>query len=89
MEVPVPRILLLLALFFTAPLWAATLPGVPAATTDQSSSSEPDLAQKKALTEYETYKAKAIDELSEVEKQFIASIENANKQLKAINKTKK
>ncbi|MDU4314188.1 MAG: mechanosensitive channel protein [Klebsiella michiganensis] len=43
-----PRILLLLALFFTAPLWAATLPGVPAATTDQSSSSEPDLAQKKA-----------------------------------------
>lgn len=48
MEVPVPRILLLLALFFTAPLWAATLPGVPAATTDQSSSSEPDLAQKKA-----------------------------------------
>ena len=47
-----------------------------------------DLAQKKALTEYETYKAKAIDELSEVEKQFIASIENANKQLKAINKTK-
>jgi hypothetical protein len=48
-----------------------------------------DLAQKKALTEYETYKAKAIDELSEVEKQFIASIENANKQLKAINKTKK
>ncbi|MBZ7405944.1 mechanosensitive channel protein [Klebsiella grimontii] len=43
-----PRILLLLALFFTAPLWAATLPGVPAATTDQSSSSEPDVAQKKA-----------------------------------------
>ena len=42
------RILLLLALLFTAPLWAATLPGVPASTADQSSSSEPDLAQKKA-----------------------------------------
>lgn len=48
-----------------------------------------DLAQKKALAEYETYQTKAIDELSEVEKQFIASIENANKQLKDINKTKK
>ena len=48
MEVPVPRILFLLALLFTAPLWAATLPGVPATTTDHSSSSEPDLAQKKA-----------------------------------------
>lgn len=48
MEVPVPRILLLLALLFTAPLWAATLPGVPATTADPSSSSEPDLAQKKA-----------------------------------------
>ena len=48
MEVPVSRILLLLALLFTAPLWAATLPGVPASTADQSSSSEPDLAQKKA-----------------------------------------
>jgi hypothetical protein len=45
-----------------------------------------DLAQKKALTEYESYNTKAIDELSEVEKQFIASIENANKQLKAIKK---
>lgn len=43
-----PRILFLLALLFTAPLWAATLPGVPATTTDHSSSSEPDLAQKKA-----------------------------------------
>ena len=48
MEVPVPRILLLLALLFTAPLWAATLPGVPATTADPSSSSEPDVAQKKA-----------------------------------------
>ena len=43
-----PRILLLLALLFTAPLWAATLPGVPATTADSSSSSEPDVAQKKA-----------------------------------------
>lgn len=43
-----PRILLLLALLFTAPLWAATLPGVPATTAAPSSSSEPDLAQKKA-----------------------------------------
>ncbi|HGN9122494.1 TPA: mechanosensitive channel protein [Klebsiella michiganensis] len=43
-----PRILLLLALLFTAPLWAATLPGVPATTADPSSSSEPDVAQKKA-----------------------------------------
>lgn len=48
MEVPVPRILLLLALLFTAPLWAATLPGVPATTAAPSSSSEPDVAQKKA-----------------------------------------
>jgi hypothetical protein len=48
-----------------------------------------EIAQKKALAEYETYKTKAIDELSEVEKQFIACIENANKQLKAISKNKK
>ena len=47
-----------------------------------------EIAQKKALAEYETYKTKAIDELSEVEKQFIACIENANNQLKAINQTK-
>jgi len=45
-----------------------------------------DLAQKKAFAEYETYKTKAIDELSEVEKQFIISIENANKELKTIKK---
>lgn len=43
-----PRILLLLALLFTAPLWAATLPGVPATAAAPSSSSEPDVAQKKA-----------------------------------------
>lgn len=41
-----------------------------------------ELAQKKALTEYDNYKRKSADELSEVEKQFIASIEKAHKQLK-------
>lgn len=48
-----------------------------------------ELAQRKAIAEYETYKNKSEIELSEVEKQFIASIENANKELKAINKKKK
>ncbi len=48
-----------------------------------------ELAQKKALAEYDNYKSKSADELSEVEKQFIASIENANKQLKTVNKKKK
>jgi len=48
-----------------------------------------ELAQKKAITEYESYKIKSEIELSEVEKQFIASIENANKELKAINIKKK
>ncbi len=48
-----------------------------------------ELAQQKALAEYNTYKNKSVDELSEVEKQFIASIENANKQLKNANKKKK
>lgn len=48
-----------------------------------------ELAQKKAIGEYETYKNKALDELSEVEKQFIASIEKANKQLKSIKIKKK
>lgn len=43
-----------------------------------------ELAQKKALAEYETYKKKSDDELSEVEKQFIASIEQANKKLKEL-----
>jgi len=43
-----------------------------------------ELAQRKALTEYEAYKKKSDDELSEVEKQFIASIEEANKKLKAL-----
>ncbi|MDR0907907.1 MAG: virulence RhuM family protein [Rikenellaceae bacterium] len=41
-----------------------------------------DLAQKKALKEYDTYKRKSLTELSEVEKQFIESIERANKRLK-------
>jgi hypothetical protein len=47
-----------------------------------------ELAQRKALAEYEAYKHKTDEELSEVEKQFIASIEQANKKLKAL-KTKK
>jgi hypothetical protein len=49
-----------------------------------------ELAQRKALAEYEAYKQKTDDELSEVEKQFIASIEQANKKLKSLKpKTKK
>ena len=43
-----------------------------------------EIAQRKAIEEYEAYKSKTIDELSEVEKQFIASIEQANKKLKAL-----
>jgi hypothetical protein len=43
-----------------------------------------EIAQRKALAEYEAYKNKSVDELSEVEKQFIASIEQANKELKAL-----
>ena len=43
-----------------------------------------ELAQRKAIAEYEIYKKKSDDELSEVEKQFIASIEQANKKLKAL-----
>ncbi|MBW6481344.1 MAG: hypothetical protein K0B37_18105 [Bacteroidales bacterium] len=35
------------------------------------------------MEEYEAYKSKSKDELSEVEKQFIASIEQAEKKLKA------
>lgn len=45
-----------------------------------------ELAQRKALAEYETYKSKEPDELSEVEQQFLASIEAAEK---AIKKSKK
>jgi hypothetical protein len=45
-----------------------------------------EIAQQKALAEYTTYKSKSADELSEVEKQFIASIEQAGKQLKKLKK---
>ena len=38
----------------------------------------------KALAEYETYKNKSNDELSELEKQFIASIEQVHKELKGV-----
>ena len=50
MEVPVSRILLLLALLFTAPLWAATLPGVPASTADQSAVVNPIWRRRKRPT---------------------------------------
>ena len=45
-----------------------------------------EIAQQKALSEYESYKSKSTDELSEVEKQFIASIEQAESQLKKLKK---
>jgi hypothetical protein len=48
-----------------------------------------EIAQKKALTEYDAYKSKPENELSEVEKQFILSIENADKKLKTLNPKKK
>ena len=48
-----------------------------------------ELAKKKAEAEYELYKKKSADELSEVEKQFIASIEQANKKLKTLKPKKK
>ncbi|MCZ2085313.1 MAG: virulence RhuM family protein [Flavobacteriales bacterium] len=49
-----------------------------------------EIAQRKALAEYEAYKSKSENELSEVEKQFIASIEQADKKLKALKpKSKK
>jgi hypothetical protein len=41
-----------------------------------------ELAREKALSEYDTYKSKSAEELSEVEKQFIDSIEQTRKQLK-------
>lgn len=47
-----------------------------------------ELAQRKALAEYEAYKNKTANELSEVEKQFIASIEAANKKLKTLKPKK-
>ncbi len=48
-----------------------------------------ELAQQKAMTEYELYRKKSDDELSEVEKQFIASIEEANSKLKALKSKNK
>jgi len=45
-----------------------------------------ELAQQKALAEFESYKSKSANELSEVERQFIASIEQAEKQLKKLKK---
>lgn len=45
-----------------------------------------EIAQQKALAEYESYKSKLANELSEVEKQFIASIELAEKQVKKLKK---
>lgn len=47
-----------------------------------------DLAQKKALAEYDAYSNKSLNELSEVEKQFIASIEQAQEKLKMLNPKK-
>jgi len=45
-----------------------------------------EIAGSKALAEYEAYKKKSEEELSDVEKQFIASIEQANKKLKTFRK---
>ena len=45
-----------------------------------------EIAQQKALAEYTSYTNKSADELSEVEKQFIASIEQAEKQLQKLKK---
>ena len=43
-----------------------------------------EIAQKKAFDEYEAYRYKTVDELTEVEKQFIVSIEQANEKLKVM-----
>lgn len=45
-----------------------------------------EIAQRKAIAEYEAYKNKPQNELSEVEKQFLASIEQAEKQVKRSKK---
>ncbi|NUQ83045.1 MAG: virulence RhuM family protein [Bacteroidetes bacterium] len=45
-----------------------------------------EIAQKKALAEYTSYKRKPEQELSDVEKQFIASIGQAEKKLKTLRK---
>ncbi len=44
------------------------------------------LAGQKALAEYEAYKGKTADELSAVEKQFIASIEQAQNELRKLKR---
>jgi hypothetical protein len=44
------------------------------------------LAQQKALTEYKDYQIKSPDELSKVEKQFLMSIEQAEKKVKKLSK---
>lgn len=44
-----------------------------------------EIAQNKAFAEYEAYKSKSEHELSEVEKQFIESIEQARKKLEGRN----
>ncbi len=41
-----------------------------------------ELAEKKAFTEYSTYKQKTFDELSLVEKHFLEAIENTEKEIK-------
>lgn len=46
-----------------------------------------EIAQQKALSEYDTYKSNSSNDLSEVEKQFIASIEQVDKQLKKLKKS--
>ncbi len=48
-----------------------------------------EIAQRKAQSEYEAYKLRTDDELSEVEKQFIASIEQTEKKLSRLNLKKK
>lgn len=48
-----------------------------------------EIAQRKAHSEYEAYKLRTDDELSEVEKQFIASIEQAERKLSRLNLKKK
>jgi hypothetical protein len=48
-----------------------------------------ELAQQKALDEYDSYKRKSVNELTEVEKQFFASIENVHNQLKEVSTKKK
>jgi hypothetical protein len=45
-----------------------------------------ELAHQKALSEYEAYRGKSPDELSAVEKQFIASIEQAENQIRKLKK---